>query len=72
MQKTCPRCGSTEFHATQVCHGTVPVIVTLEPSGPVYWRNATPDGTFDASDLTFDNPAGPFKCVMCGTVINTD
>ena len=67
MSRTCPLCHGTEFRATQACRGSVSVIVTLEPSGAVFRRNETADGELDASDLAFDNPEGPFVCVVCGT-----
>ena len=72
MTKTCPLCHGTEFRASQVCRGTVPVIVVLEPSGPVFMRNATTDGDLDVSSLTFDDPEGPFVCVVCGTAVLRD
>jgi hypothetical protein len=72
MRQTCPLCHGTEFHASQVCRGTIPVVVVLEPNGPVFLRNATEDGELDVSDLAFDDPEGPFACVICGTVVQRD
>lgn len=70
MSKTCPKCGGTEFRASQACRGTVTVIVTLEPSAAVFRRNDTEDGELDASGLDFDAPEGPFACVSCGAVLD--
>ena len=72
MRKTCPLCHGTQFRASQVCRGTVPVIVVLEASGPVFTRNATADGELDVSSLAFDDPEGPFVCAVCGTAVLCD
>lgn len=66
MKLTCPKCWGMEFYASQVVSGTITVVVNQNGD---FLRNTNEDGNIDPSGLNYDNPEGPFECVVCGTVV---
>lgn len=68
----CPKCGGTEFLATQHVSGSVDVIATIDVGSRqgTFLRNPTEDGLMDTTDLECKEPEGPFTCANkdCGYV----
>jgi ribosomal protein S27AE len=68
--KTCPKCGSGDFLASQPCRGTITAVVEVDENNKaLFIRNPTPDGMADTSGLDFDNPEPPYTCFKCGYVM---